>query len=145
MLADRYGIRTILRSDIGPIKLEIVHEGRIAFDVPGGEDRVGTVATLTLADMVASKLLANDDRWADRGVFARDVIDLAMLPHTAEDWSRGRVKAIEAYGASIERSLQRAVVALLDDPGWLAQCMDVLEISVEADDLRARLVRLPRL
>lgn len=146
VLADRYGIRTMLRSDSGPIKLEIVHEGRISFDVPGpDEDRVGAITTLTLADMVASKLLANDDRWADRGVFARDVIDLAMLPHSPADWSRGQVKAIEAYGSSIERSLHRAVGALLDDPDWLARCMDALEISVEAEDLRARLAELTRL
>ena len=29
--------------------------------------------------MTASKLLANSDRWADDGVFSRDLIDLAML------------------------------------------------------------------
>jgi len=29
--------------------------------------------------MATSKLLANSDRWADEGVFNRDVIDLAMM------------------------------------------------------------------
>ncbi|MBP0657194.1 hypothetical protein J8J20_25300, partial [Mycobacterium tuberculosis] len=59
VLADRYGIRTMLRSDSGPIKLEIVHEGRISFDVPRPEDRAGAVSTRTVADMVGSRLLAH--------------------------------------------------------------------------------------
>jgi len=75
--ADRYGIRTLLESSVGPIKVEIIHEGRIELGSPASHDEVCGVATLGVADMVATKLLANDDRWADRGLFSRDVIDLA--------------------------------------------------------------------
>ena len=37
------------------------------------------LATATVTDLVAMKLLANSDRWADPTVFSRDIIDLAMI------------------------------------------------------------------
>ena len=61
------------------IKFEIVLEARIELELPGPEDRIEDVATLTPLDMAASKLLANSDRWADDSVFSRDIIDLAMM------------------------------------------------------------------
>lgn len=71
--ADQYGIRTMLRVAEQPIKFEIVLEGRIALLAPTASDEVCGIATLTQLDMATSKLLANSDRWADDGVFGRDL------------------------------------------------------------------------
>ncbi len=72
--ADQYGIRTALPLKTGSIKFEIVFEARITFDRPGPEDQIVGIATLTQVDLVASKLLANVDRWADDGVMSRDIL-----------------------------------------------------------------------
>lgn len=56
--------------DHTPIQCEIVHEGRIVLDRPAAGEQVFSVSTLTRIDMAATKLLANSDRWADRGVFS---------------------------------------------------------------------------
>ena len=57
VLADQYGIRTLLEVEGAVIKFEIVHEGRISFDPPGPDDHICGVPTLTRLDMVTSKLL----------------------------------------------------------------------------------------
>lgn len=77
--ADQYGIRSSVRVGDIEIKFEIVLEARIELELPGAEDRIGDIATLTPLDMATSKLLANSDRWADDSVFSRDIIDLAMM------------------------------------------------------------------
>jgi hypothetical protein len=60
--ADQYGIRTFIESGNTKIKFEIVLEGRISFDIPGPNDVIGDIATLSRLDLMASKLLANSDR-----------------------------------------------------------------------------------
>lgn len=130
MRSDRYGIRTCLRVLGEAIKLEIVFEARIQLDAPTPSDRICDVDALTPADMVASKLLANVDRWADGGVFARDVIDLAMMDPPAEVRERGLAKACSAYGADVLRDLARAVERLEQRPGWLGECADALQLRL---------------
>ncbi|WP_141136538.1 nucleotidyl transferase AbiEii/AbiGii toxin family protein [Rhodococcoides kyotonense] len=134
--ADRYGIRTLIESEAGPIKLEIIHEGRISLDLPGDADRVEGVATLGVFDMVATKLLANDDRWADRGLFSRDLIDLAMLPFDEVQWAEGKAKAVSAYGRSIDRTLELAVRSVLDEPGRLETCAESMQMGSVSEELR---------
>jgi len=75
--ADQYGLRTQVRMDGQLIKLEIVREARMALEAPGKTDVVCGIATLTMLDLAASKLLANSAAQADDGAFSRDVIDLA--------------------------------------------------------------------
>jgi hypothetical protein len=75
--ADRYGIRTFLRVDDVPVKFEIVSEGRIK--IQGEVDPKTGVPTLSRLDMYAEKLLANADRYRDKSVASRDIIDLAMM------------------------------------------------------------------
>ena len=121
--ADQYGIRTMLRVDDADIKLEIVLEARVALDVPGAEDRVCGVATLTPLDMVTTKLLANSDRWADDAVASRDLIDLAMMKPRRDLLRRGIAKASQAYGQSIATDLGKAIEQLRQRPQRLEQCM----------------------
>lgn len=127
--ADQYGIRTTLSIADKPIKFEIVLEGRIQLDVPGNEDRVCNVSTLTPLDLAASKLLANSDRWADAGVFNRDVIDLAMMQPSTPLLRLAITKAEQAYGPAIKRDLIKAIDHLQDKNGWLERCMQAMAMA----------------
>lgn len=130
--ADAYGIRTLVRAgDAGEaaIKLEILFEARITLDPPGPSDVACGVPRLTLLDMAASKLLANSDRWSDRAVHSRDLIDLAMLEAPRAVLAAAVAKAEQAYGDAIRRDLLRAVDGLRGQPQRLAECMAALGID----------------
>jgi hypothetical protein len=140
--ADQYGIRTRLPLAHDGIKFEIVFEARILFDVPGPGDSIGGVSTLTEIDLGASKLLANVDRWADAGVFSRDVIDLAMLDLKKRDWRMALAKAESAYGGAVVRDVHKAVASLKDHPDRLFTCLEALAVDVPAALMLDRLKRL---
>lgn len=125
---DGYGIRSAVLVAGVPIKFEIVHEGRIDLDTPSGADTVCGVRTLTGADLVASKLLANDDRWADQSVFSRDLVDLAMMAPSTADLTAGAEKAVGAYGRSVGQSLRSAVDQLRRRPDRLDACARALRM-----------------
>lgn len=140
--ADQYGIRGYFLLGGAELKFEIVREGRIVLDTPGAQDQVAGVASLTETDLVAEKLLANSDRWADSAVFNRDAIDLAFMGIGNLEDHRGFAKARAAYGPSVPRDLQSAVTKLIEDPRWLERCHDVLEIDVPQAVLVKKLKRL---
>ena len=127
--ADQYGIRTLVGVEDIEIKFEIVLEARIALEAPGTADRIGDIATLTPLDMAASKLLANSDRWADDSVFSRDLIDLAMMQPGKALLDRATDKAQLAYGDSIGADLAKAADALLQRPGRMERCMEMLQMT----------------
>lgn len=127
--ADQYGIRNRLLVDEQPIKFEIVFEARIALDAPGKADESCGVPTLTLLDMAASKLLANSDRWADDGVFSRDLIDLATMRPTLALLRQAVAKAEVAYGNAIRRDLGRAIDRAGGRSGWLERCIQLMAIA----------------
>ncbi|MGH8154210.1 MAG: nucleotidyl transferase AbiEii/AbiGii toxin family protein [Rhodanobacteraceae bacterium] len=60
--ADQYGIRMFVAVGDVPVKLEIVHEGRIALDVPGRNDRVGGIATLSRVDTLCRRSIPGRPR-----------------------------------------------------------------------------------
>ena len=128
--ADQYGIRTLLEVVDVQIKFEIVHEGRITLDPPGPDDRVCEVATLTLLDMVATKLLANSDRGADDAIHSRDLIDLAMMTPSKRLLVQAIAKASAPYGESIQRDLVAAIRRVEEQPDLLDDCMQALQMSV---------------
>jgi hypothetical protein len=127
--ADQYGIRTRLQVDAQPIKFEIVFEARIALEPPGKADELCGVCTLTPLDMAASKLLANSDRWADDGVFSRDLIDLAMMKPALPLLRSAAAKAEGAYGDAIRRDLQRAIDRMGERTGWLERCIQIMGMT----------------
>jgi len=127
---DQYGIRVMLRVVDINIKFEIISEGRIAFDAPKAKDYVGEIITLSRIDLVASKLLANADRWNDDSVFSRDVIDLAMMKVNKNEFYQAAEKAITAYGNSVLASLDKAIDRLFTKEGLLDKCIAVMKISV---------------
>lgn len=128
-IADQYGIRAILDAGGVPIKFEIISEGRINFETPGGQDEVCGVATLSLLDMAASKLLANSDRWADTSVFSRDLIDLAMMQPDSRLMDGAISKAQGAYGASVVEDLNKAIDFHRTNPHRLDQCLRELKMD----------------
>lgn len=127
--ADQYGLRTLLRVDEVEIKFEIVLEGRIGFATPSEQDRVCGVHTLTALDLLASKLLANSDRWRDDSVLSRDLIDMAMMVPAKPLLQAALAKAEMAYGSSIRTDLGKAVALLRERPQRLEQCMQALAMS----------------
>lgn len=139
---DQYGIRCALDVDGTAIKLEIVFEGRVALSDPGPEDRILGVWTLAPDDQVATKLMANADRWADDSVLSRDLIDLAMLTTTGHLAPAGITKARRAYGDSIASAFAKARAQLLAQPGRLKACMRSLGITLPEAELRGRIERL---
>ena len=110
-------------------KFEIVFEARISFDEPEPENQVGGVSTLSEVDLAASKLLANVDRWADAGVYSRDVIDLAMLELSKKGWTQAFGKAGSAYGEVVKRDVLKAVEMLQSRPDRLGACVDALDVD----------------
>ncbi|WP_437289532.1 nucleotidyl transferase AbiEii/AbiGii toxin family protein [Sorangium sp. So ce406] len=129
--ADRYGIRVVLDVAGAPLKLEIVSEGRI--DLAGVDDPALPVARLTDEDLVAEKLLANEDRFLDDAALGRDVIDLILLEHSLGElpqvaWDKAR----EAYGPSVEDAWNRALRRLRDRPEWRARALEALSVTPEA-------------
>lgn len=128
--ADQYGIRTMLSVAGQPIKFEIVLEGRIELAAPTAKDIVCGIPTLTNLDMAASKLLANSDRWADDGVFSRDVIDLAMMQPGLLLLRQAIAKSEAAYGQAIRIDLEKAINGLQQRQGWLDRCMQAMAMTL---------------
>lgn len=130
---DRYGIRFVVAAERSapPLKVEIVSEGRI--DLAGTTDPALPVQRIVDSDLVASKLLANADRFLDEASTSRDLIDLIVLEHTIgklpdEAWEKAR----SAYGDSVDAAYERALDRLGDHPDERARCFRVLDLSPEA-------------
>jgi hypothetical protein len=139
---DQYGIRCAVLVDDVPVKLEIVFEGRIELSPPSTDERICGVWTLSRADRVATKLMANADRWADDSVMSRDIIDLSMLTPDGRLDEQGVAKAERAYGQSIATAFQKAKPQLLERDQQLRKCMAALKMQMPEAELRARLQRL---
>lgn len=127
---DGYGIRTVVLVAGVAIKFEINHEGRIRLDAPSSGQEICGVRMLTRTDQVATKLLANDDRWADTSTFSRDLIDLAMMNPEVATLKAGSRKAVDAYGTTVGESLSNAVTYLQDRPQRLDDYIRALKIDL---------------
>jgi hypothetical protein len=128
--ADQYGIRSAVKVMGSSIRFEIVLEGRITFDQPGDADKIHGVQCLNVADLIASKLLANSDRWGDASVFSRDLIDLVMMKFTTTEWQSGFAKSTRAYGESIHRDLIKACDTFLNKPVHVQGCLSRLKMNI---------------
>jgi len=128
--ADQYGIRSAVKVMGSSIRFEIVLEGRITFDQPSDADNIQGIQCLSVVDLIASKLLANSDRWGDASVFSRDLIDLVMMKFTTSEWQSGFAKSTRAYGESIHRDLMKACDIFLDKPIHVQGCLSKLKMSI---------------
>jgi hypothetical protein len=127
---DQYGIRTVIGIGEAKIKLEIISEGRISFDLPEPKEFIDGIPSLTRLDSIASKLLVNSDRYADDSVYSRDLIDLAMIKPTKKELHLAMEKAKKAYGDSIQRDLVRSIDYLFQREKRLDKCTDYLKIDL---------------
>jgi hypothetical protein len=139
---DQYGIRTRLLVAGVPAKFEIIREGRIPLDPPGPADSILGLATATLVDLVAMKLLANSGRWSDPTVFSRDIIDLAMVQPSMPVLRQAISKASAAYGDSVVRDARSAIAWLLDRADVLERCQQAMAMDQPPAVLIHRLRRL---
>ncbi|QDQ28372.1 nucleotidyl transferase AbiEii/AbiGii toxin family protein [Chitinimonas arctica] len=129
---DQDGVRTVLEMDGAPIKFEIVRESRILLDgvaVPGIP-----VLCLTRSDSFAEKLLANADRYYDRSVMNRDIIDLLVMElHWGSIPDSAWHKAEAAYGKTI-RSAYDAAKQRIGDTKYLLSCASTMGMSQDVVD-----------
>ena len=126
---DQYGIRTFITPDGGPpIKFEIISEGRITLDSAGNEEICGT-QSLSARDMVATKLLANSDRWADPTTHHRDIIDIAMMSPDNELLRTALEKAEPPY-QTVKADLEKAIERVRSDPTCLDKGIKAMKMDV---------------
>jgi hypothetical protein len=140
---DRYGIRMAIDIDGQPLKFEIVSEGRI--DLVGADDAALPVARLTDEDLVAEKLLANEDRLWDDSALGRDVMDLLLLEHALGGLpSAAWEKARNAYGPSVESAWPRALERMRARPEQRRRAYEAMGVTASAREvIEARLGALP--
>jgi hypothetical protein len=89
-----------------------------------------------MRDKVATKLMANSDRWADDSVWSRDIIDLAVLTNGQMVDPAGVAAAVRAYGSSVLVDFEKARSRLLEREGWLPNCMKRMQMTMPENDLR---------
>ncbi len=135
MRIDQYGIRFPVEIEgSSPIRVELIREARIELD-PGVRPDWSPVDCLALTDCFAEKLLANSDRWPDRQVLSRDVIDLGALRRRIGPIPDGAwAKAESAYKAAARDDLRKALTAFLSDTAHQRLCFEGLQI-VEPDEI----------
>jgi hypothetical protein len=129
MKIDQYGIRFPVESGGDLLKVELIREARVDLD-PGVRPEWSPVDCLSLSDCYAEKLLANSDRWPDRQVLSRDVIDLSVLRMRlgaipASAWQ----KAERAYKSAVRTDLRKALEAFLGDPRHQEHCFQGLRVD----------------
>ncbi|MEM9510908.1 MAG: nucleotidyl transferase AbiEii/AbiGii toxin family protein, partial [Cyanobacteria bacterium P01_E01_bin.35] len=127
---DRYGIRypiTVkLQEEPIKFKLEIVAEYALSFSEP---DRYKSIPCLNQNDLIASKLLTNADRWADRNKFSRDLIDLTMLILDLGKLPEKAVASATAIYPDAMECLYLAVKQFQSLPDYRQHCYQNLQIT----------------
>ena len=88
------------------------------------------VVCLSPIDQVTEELLANSDRWPDRSVNSRDLIDLAILKQKTDFPDAAIAKAEAAY-PTIE-PLKRSLLAFHSNPEYRLQCYERLAVKSPA-------------
>lgn len=134
--ADQYGVRFLLKVDGTPIKFEIVAEGRISLEAPEFHPFAPKLPTLSSVDRFTEKLLANTDRWPDKSVESRDLIDLGVLCATEGINHDAFAKAEAVYPA--RESLVKSVESFLGDPVYQQKCFKALQMLEENIELAMR-------
>ena len=138
---DQYGIRFAVGDGEDLLRVELIREARIDLD-PGERPAWSPVDCLSIADCYAEKLLANSDRWGDRQVHSRDLIDLAILraklgPIPESAWR----KTERAYKSAPRTDLAKALAAFQEDEPYQRRCFDGLGV-VAVPEILSGLARL---
>jgi hypothetical protein len=104
-------------------------------------ERLTTNERVVPTDLFAEKLLANADRYGDKSVMSRDIIDLmVMQQHWGEIPQTAWEKANAAYGNGVAASYAKALDMLRENPAYLAACLAKMSVdTVTAENLRKNL------
>jgi nucleotidyltransferase AbiEii toxin of type IV toxin-antitoxin system len=140
---DQYGIRFAVALGTTALRIELIREARIDLG-PGERPPWSPVDCLSIPDCYAEKLLANSDRWADRQILSRDLMDLAALrarcgPIPDSAWS----KVEAAYKSAPAEDLRKALDLINGNPEYRQRCWQGLEVQ-DADPLLMGLQLLGR-
>jgi hypothetical protein len=136
MRLDQYGIRFTAVSGTVNLGIELIREARIGLD-PGLRPPWSPVDSLSIPDCYTEKLLANSDRWADRQILSRDLVDLALLrihcgPIPEVSWR----KVESAYKSAGAADLRKAITFFEQNEGYRQRVFQSLEIWDPGDLLR---------
>lgn len=135
MRTDQYGIRFPVMIAGDMIRVELIREARIELGA-ATKPSWSPVDCLSLQDCYAEKLLANADRWADRQVLSRDLIDLATLRHRIGPIPAAAWRKVEAaYRTAARDDLRKALVAFNQDSLHQQRCFEGLQIR-DANGIR---------
>jgi hypothetical protein len=128
MRIDQYGIRFPVTIAGDMIRVELIREARIEL-VSGTRPAWSPVDCLSLSDCYAEKLLANADRWADRQVLSRDLIDLGALRLRTGLVPAAAWRKVEAaYRTAARNDLRKALTVFDQDPQYQQRCFEGLQI-----------------
>lgn len=108
---------------------------RFPIEIAGVRPDWSPVDCLALTDCFAEKLLANSDRWPDRQVLSRDLIDLGALRQRIgpiPDYAWAKVEP--AYKAAARDDLRKALTAFLGDAAHQRRCFESFQID-EPDEI----------
>jgi hypothetical protein len=126
---DQYGIRFPVEIGETRSKVDLVREARIDLE-SGTKPSWSPVICLSRPDCYAEKILASSDRWADRQVLSRDLVDLGMMrrrwgaiPEAA--WC----KVDRAYKGAGRQDLRKALAAFAEDEGHRGRCFRGLGVT----------------
>lgn len=126
---DQLGFRFPVEIEGETLQVEMLREAAIDLD-PGVRPEWSPVNCLSISDCYAEKLMANCDRWADRQVLSRDLIDLSALrrsvgPIPEEAWQKVE-GAYRTYGRD---ALLKALLAFTGDTAHQQRCFQSLQID----------------
>lgn len=127
--ADQYGIRFAVKVADTPIKFEIIAEARISFQTADFHTW-SDIPCLNFEDSCTEKLLSNSDRWADRSVESKDLIDLSILRLQSEIPEASFRKAEAAY--TVLKPLERSISFFQSEPDYRAKCFSSLQVQNRA-------------
>jgi hypothetical protein len=124
---DQYGIRMGIVANGVAIKTEIIAQAGFELDPPR-QPSWSPVDCLSITDCFTCKLLANADRFSDRRVRSRDLIDLAHLRLVSPIPAEAIAKAEGDY-SQVMGVLTEALVQFQDDADRRFDCYEQLNIS----------------
>jgi hypothetical protein len=135
MRIDQAGIRFPVEMGGSMIRVELIREARIELD-SGVKLDWCPVRCLSIPDCYAEKLLANSDRWADRQVLSRDLIDLSALRRMKGPIPQIAWEKVEgAYRMACRDDLLKALLAFLENEAHQQRCFRGLDIDEPAEIL----------
>lgn len=136
---DQTKVWTTVEFEGAPLKIELVHEGRIPLSGTKALAEL-SVSVLDRTLLFAEKLLANADRGRDDSIRQRDLIDLAAMREAwgavpREAWRL----ACQAYGVSVYEAFHDVVGRLLVEGRLQHRVRDLGMDPARSDDLALHL------